>query len=140
MTVLLALLVVFAAASITGAATEQTPLCDVVATPEAFDGKVVRFRAGILTDWQHGTVLVHTGCQRGIQLTSTDAVPPDESKAFEDAVGTPLDGGRERTAMATFTGRFSLRRSNPKAASGSLFEFSAQRIENVDAHHNKNRR
>lgn len=97
MITLLISLVAFVAAVHAGPMTEETSLCAVVARPKAFEGKVVRFRAGILTNWQHGMVLVHTGCRRGIQLTSTDAVPPSEAKAFDEAVDTPLDGGRERT-------------------------------------------
>ena len=51
MAVLLASIAVFAAAPLAGPAIEQTSLCAVVAKPEAFNGKLVRFRAGVVTDW-----------------------------------------------------------------------------------------
>ena len=67
-------------------------------------------------------------------------MPSTESKALDEAVGTPLDGGRERTAMATFTGRFSLRRSEPQSAFDNQLKFSAERIERVDVYGKKHRR
>lgn len=65
----------------------DTTLCALVHRPDAFDGKMVRFRAGVLTDWDQGTVLVHTGCKGGVQLHSTDAVPAEQSQALDKAVG-----------------------------------------------------
>src|SRR4051794_7590269 len=131
MAVLLASLASILAALSTTSAAVETTLCAVVARPEAFNGKLVRFRAGVLTDWQHATVLVHSGCERGIELSSTNAVPTDESQAFDEAVGNPFDGGRDRTAMATFTGRFSLPPGQPEGAFDNSFKFSAERIQRV---------
>jgi hypothetical protein len=128
----LTILAAFAvAAPAAGTAIMPTSLCALVAGPEAFDGKLVRFRAGVLTDWHHGTLLVHSGCQGGVELTSTDQVPSGESEALDRAVGVPLDGGRDRTAMATFTGYFSIRPSKPLPASDIELKFSATRIECV---------
>lgn len=84
-----------------------TTICAIVRTPRAFDGKVVRFRAGVWTDWHHGTFLVHDGCKSGIALLSTEAVPHYQSDALDSAVGNPMTGGNDRMAMATFTGKFS---------------------------------
>lgn len=86
----------------------QNPLvvsvCDITRNPMAHNGKVVRFRAAVLTDWHHGIVLFVKGCRGGIQLASTDTAPAAETRALDLAIGTPLNGGHHRTAMATFTG------------------------------------
>lgn len=84
----------------------HTQLCRLVANPVPFAGKRVTFEANVLTDWRHGTVLTDSQCKRGIELTSTDAVPEAENAALGVAVGTPLTGGYDRSARATFTGVF----------------------------------
>ena len=83
----------------------EAPLCAITRNPMEYNGKVVRFRAAVLTDWHHGIQLFVKGCRGGIQLASTDAAPDAEGRALDVAIGTPLDGGRDRTALATFTGR-----------------------------------
>ena len=75
----------------------QTTLCAVVRSPQTYNGKVIRFRAGVLTDWHHGTVLVHSHCRNGVELTSTDEATPQQSQALDTAIGTPMDGGYDRT-------------------------------------------
>lgn len=91
----------------------QNPLvvsvCDITRNPMAHNGKVVRFRAAVLTDWHHGIVLFVKGCRGGIQLASTDTAPAAETRALDLAIGTPLNGGHHRTAVATFTGRIKWR-------------------------------
>jgi hypothetical protein len=82
-------------------------VCAVLANPGGFKGERVRFQAGVRTDWHHGIALIDRDCQGAIQLGSTDAVPDEQSKAFDAAVGTPLNGGNGRTAVAIFTGRIS---------------------------------
>ena len=139
MAVLLASLASLMVATIATPVAVETTLCALVASPKAFDGKVVRFRAGVLTDWHHGMLLVHSGCQRGVKLTSTDAVPSHQSKALDEAVGTPLDGA-ERTAMATFTGHFSVSTGERQHARNSLLMFNAERIEGVQVYRRKERR
>jgi hypothetical protein len=137
MAVLLNFIAAMAAGLSNGPAVVDTTLCAVVAKPKAFSGKVVRFRAGVFTDWQHGTVLVHSGCQRGIELSSTDGVPSDQSKAFDEAVGTSLDGGRDRTAMATFTGHFSFHPGARQGAFDNPLKFNAGRIEDIKTYHKR---
>jgi hypothetical protein len=83
-----------------------TPLCEIVASPATHDGKKVRFSADVLTDWHHGFVLTDEKCKAGVQLMSTDQVPKDQERALDEAVGTPLSGGYQRTVHATFTGVF----------------------------------
>lgn len=138
MTILLASVSALMAAIATPAAVETT-LCALVERPDVFDGKMVRFRAGVLTDWHHGMLLVHSGCKRGVKLVSTDAVPFDQSKALDEAVGTPLDGGADRTAMATFTGHFSARTGKQRHARNGLLTFKAERIEAVQVYRRKQR-
>jgi hypothetical protein len=109
----------------------ETALCAIVQNPQAFADREVQFRAGVLTDWQHGTVLIHSSCGRGIQLATTDSVPHEESAALDRAVGTPLDGGRERTTMATFTGRFLWTNRNREHNFDNPLKLEARRIERI---------
>lgn len=136
MPVLLAVLAGLATAHSATPVALETTLCAMVERPQAFSGKLVRFRAGVLTDWQHTTVLVHSGCKRGVELSSTDAVPSEESEALNKAVGTPLDGA-DRTAIATFTGRFWLRTGSPQHAFDNPFKFEADRIERINVYRRK---
>lgn len=92
----------------------EAPLCAIVLNPHAYSGRIVRFRAAVLTDWHHGIVLFSQNCRGGIQLASTDDAPPAEAAALDDAVGTPLNGGYDRTAVATFTGRIEWRQRSPR--------------------------
>lgn len=109
----------------------ETALCAIVQTPRAFDGKVVRFRAGVLTDWRHGTVLVHAGCKGGIELSSTEGVPHEQSNALDSAVGNPMTGGYDRTAMATFTGKFSWKRGKQEGWLQNPLQFDAYAIQTI---------
>lgn len=90
-------------------------VCAITRNPMAYNGKVVRFRAAVLTDWHHGIQLFVKGCRGGIQLASTDNAPAAETRALDLAIGTPLNGGNDRTAVATFTGRIKWRQ-RPKQA------------------------
>lgn len=109
-------------------------LCAVLHHPKWFDGKLISFRAGVLTDWRHGTVLIHSGCRGGIELSSTDHAKPEQAEALDRAVGTPLDGGWDRTAMATFTGRFYLRTGPRQSAFDNVFKFDAHSIEKIQTY------
>jgi hypothetical protein len=111
--------------------TVETTLCALIRNPSRYDGKIVRFRAAAVTDWHHTTVLVHSGCRQGIELESTDAAPDGQSQALDSAVGTPMDGGFERTVMATFTGRFWMRTGPRNAIFDAKLKFSAQLIEGI---------
>jgi len=115
----------------------DTTACAIVQNPQAFNRKVVRFRAGVMTDWHHGIALFHSGCGGAIQLGSTDAVPPKQSHAFDKAVGTRLDQGFDRTAMATFTGRISWKRQAERGWFDNPLKLEAHLIENVKVYPRK---
>lgn len=96
---------VISGASADGLKARETSLCQIVHKPMSYNGKVVRFRAGVLTDWHHGIQLFIKGCRGGVQLISTDAAPQSEALALDQAIGNPLNGGYDRTVFAMFTGR-----------------------------------
>jgi hypothetical protein len=114
MTVATALLALAAIAS-SNSPPRDTTVCAVLKNPPSFNEKIVRFRATVLTDWHHGIALIQSGCQGAIQLGSVDAVPPKQSRDFDEAVGTRLNPGVDRAATATFTGRILWR---PRAERG----------------------
>lgn len=133
MTILTALLGVAAIVSPTPSPRDTT-VCAVVQNPQAFNRKLVRFRADVLTDWHHGIALIQSGCRGAIQLGSVDAVPPKQSQDFDQAVGTRLNPGVDRTATATFTGRISWK---PHAEPGwfdNPLRLEAHLIEAVNVH------
>lgn len=110
----------------------DTTVCDVLANPSAFDGKLVRFRAGVLTEWHHGIALMGRDCQGAIQLASTGAVPAEQTEAFDAAVGTPLKGGFDRTAVATFTGRISWKPRKERAYMDNPLKLAAHLIHQIE--------
>jgi hypothetical protein len=95
----------FAYAGTVSAKPVEASLCSISRDPMAYNGKVVRFRAAVLTDWHHGIQLFAKGCRGGVQLASTDSAPAADGRALDVAVGTPLNGGYDRTVVATFIGR-----------------------------------
>lgn len=107
----------------------RTSVCAVIANPRAYDRKVVTVRADVLTDWHHGSILVDPSCKGGFNYWD-DAAPRHEARALDHAIGTLLDGGGDRTASATFTGRVTW---HPRKRSffQSPFELRLTRIENV---------
>ena len=111
----------------------HTQLCKLVATPKHFTGKKVTFEADVVTDWHHGTVLTDSQCKGGIELTSTEEVPRAENAALDEAVGTPLTGGYNRSARAIFTGVFYWKPA-PAGQQAHFFnprQFTAANITNV---------
>ncbi len=130
-----ALLLLLPSASV-GAEPIPTHLCNLVADPARFGGKRVTFAADILTDWQHGTVLTDSTCKGGVELTSTEAVAEAEIAAMDKAVGTPLTGGYNRTARATFTGVFYWKPALPgqQAHFYNARQFAAENVTNVSVH------
>jgi hypothetical protein len=87
----------------------ETTLCSVVGRPQEFACKRIRFRATLMTDCMHGSVLVNAGCERGIvPFDSADLTDPAINAFFYAACAdSPIELDARRTA--TFTGRFRLR-------------------------------
>jgi hypothetical protein len=134
---MIAPLFALAAAASSASIPVDTTLCAIVQNPKAFNGKVVRLRAGVLTDWHHGMALIHSGCSGAIQLGSIDAVPSKQSEAFDTTVGTPMNGGYERTAMATFTGRISWKSASEQGWFNNPLKLDAHLIESVKVYPRK---
>jgi len=110
----------------------DTTVCAVLADPSAFSGKLVRFRAGVLTDWHHGIALLDRSCRGAIQLSSTDAVSIQQSEALDAAVGTLVNGGPNRTAVATFTGRVSWESQKSNDYMDNPLKLDAHVIERIE--------
>jgi hypothetical protein len=78
-----------AAASPTNGNSEPvaTTLCDVVAHPEKFTNKLVRFRASFGSDGLEHSVLIHSGCKLGIvPYPAADGKERSDVEAFDEAV------------------------------------------------------
>lgn len=103
MKLLLAIILALVAAPAAFASPVETTVCEIVQNPGKFNGKTVRLRADVSTDWQHFTALVEEGCQRDIALGYAEAMPREQQEALDRAIGAPMD---ERVASATFTGKY----------------------------------
>jgi hypothetical protein len=129
------LFVVIAGSSLTRTVSAEpvaATLCSIAHNPMAYNGKVVRLRAAVLTDWHHGIQLFVKGCRGGVQLASTDAAPAADARALDAAIGTPLNGGYDRTVVATFIGRIVWRpRTSQTAHFHNAQAIDVQRITDI---------
>jgi hypothetical protein len=85
----------------------ETALCEVVSHPQRFLCSRIRFRATLLSDCMHGSVLIDDRCERGIVPLDVPKADPAVDTFFSGACARPINFDVKRTAM--FTGRFRLR-------------------------------
>lgn len=84
-----------------------TSLCDVVAHPEKFANKLVKFGASFVSDGLERSILVHAGCKVGIvPYPSADGRKRPDVEAFDKAIEAGAPGTADKVVVATFTGRF----------------------------------
>jgi hypothetical protein len=84
-----------------------TTLCDVVAHPENFANKLVKFRASFESDGLEHSILNHSGCKLGIvPYPAADGKKRPDVEAFDKAVDAGAPGTADKTVVAMFTGRF----------------------------------
>jgi len=93
-----------------GAHLQKPPLvslCEVIAHPIDFSGKIVRFRANAVTDGYEYASLIDPRCQGGVSPWSagdTDEHP--DVKAFNEAFEAQKSGFPHQRIQAVFTGHF----------------------------------
>ncbi len=84
-----------------------TTLCEIVAHPEEFADKLVRFKAYFESDGMDHSILVQPGCQRGIvPYPAADGKKRADVQRFEEAIDAGAPGTADKIVVATFTGRF----------------------------------
>jgi hypothetical protein len=84
-----------------------TTLCNVVAHPEKFANKRVRFQASFVSDGLERSVLIHSGCKLGIvPYLAADGKTRPDVEAFDKAIDLGRRGTSDKTVVAVFTGRF----------------------------------
>ena len=110
----------------------DTTVCDIISNPKAFDGRLVRLRAGVQPAWPHGIYLIDQHCVGRIQLASTQAVPADQARAFDAAVGDEFTGGFDRTAVATFIGRVAWKPISGGQIHYNPFKVTVQQIHQIE--------
>jgi len=76
--------------------------------------------------------LIDRDCVGSIQVATMDAVLAAEAEAFDEAVGNETNGGFDRTAVATFTGRISWEPRNTGDFRYNPLSFSAQQIHEIE--------
>lgn len=83
-------------------------LCDVLARPESYSGKLIRFRASVSTDGFEFTTLYDPTCNQGVGPWSSEATDTHEDvKEFNRVVESQSRGAKHQRIEATFTGLFS---------------------------------
>ncbi len=82
----------------------EVTVCKLMAIPQDFDGKLVRFKANFESDGIERSLLLDETCQGGI-LPYVPSGTPGEG-AFNDAIYTGHPGTLDKTITATFTGVF----------------------------------
>ena len=83
-------------------------LCDVLARPETFSGKLIRFRASVSTDGFEFTTLYDPSCNQGVGPWSSEATDTHQDvKEFNRAVDAQSPGAKHQRIEGTFTGLFS---------------------------------
>ena len=101
-------------------------LCDIVSRPQEFACRRVRFRATVLSDCMHGTLLTDSRCERGIgPEVSPDA--GDAVESFFEDICAELPIAIDVTRRATFTGRFRLRERN----AATIFVIDVESVRNI---------
>jgi hypothetical protein len=100
---------------------KETTVCQIVADCRNFNGKLVRFRASVLSDWFEYTALVDSSCERGIvpgTLDDTDKRPSVGAFFSTLEMGRQRKNGKakgkELSIKATFTGRFICNLASPE--------------------------
>jgi hypothetical protein len=84
-----------------------TTLCEVVAHPEKFSNKFLRFQASFDSDGLDHSILIHRGCRLGIvPYSPADGKKRPDFEEFEKAIDTGAPGTLDKTVVAIFTGRF----------------------------------
>jgi hypothetical protein len=85
----------------------ETTVCQLVSGCSAFNGKRVRFRASVESDWFEHTALVDQKCDRGVvPETSEEADKRPDVTAFNRAMAQGKPGTTDLHINAIFTGRF----------------------------------
>jgi hypothetical protein len=84
-----------------------TTLCNIVARPEKFANKRVRFQASFVSDGIERSLLIHSGCKQGIvPYPAADGKTRPDVEAFDKAINMGRRGTADKTVVAVFTGRF----------------------------------
>lgn len=87
---------------------DMVSLCDVLARPESYSGKLIRFRASVSTDGFEFTTLYDPTCNQGVGPWSSEATDTHEDvKEFNRVVESQSRGAKHQRIEATFTGLFS---------------------------------
>jgi hypothetical protein len=88
----------------TAPASVPVRICDVIASPEMFEGKSISFRGRFSSDCHHGSTLNDFSCRyRGIGAYTDDSMERAKADALNDAVCPPSPRDWS-DATAVFTG------------------------------------
>lgn len=96
-------------------------LCDIVRTPEKYDGRRISFRSHVESDGMHGAYLAEPGCDKGIAFERDGRADWTELNRIMDTVGTV--GTARKSVEASWIGVVHVK--------GPVISFSADSISNV---------
>jgi hypothetical protein len=84
----------------------EAGVCDLIASPAAFNGKLVRFTAQFESDGIERSILLGETCPQKGGLMPYVVDGATGAKAFDDAIYLGHPGTLDKTITATFTGTF----------------------------------
>lgn len=115
---------VFVAVANIGLASQETmvaSLCDIVHSPEKYDGRRISFRSHVESDGMHGAYLAEPECNKGITFEKGGRADWTELNRVMDTIGTV--GTARKSVEASWVGVIHVK--------GPVISFSADRISNI---------
>ena len=109
-----------------GAEPIEVGLCYVVSRPQEFACRRVRFRATVLSDCMHGTLLTDSRCERGI-LPEVSQRGDRTVEPFLESICAEMPSSLDVMRMATFTGYFRLRERN----TATIFVLDVESVQGI---------
>jgi hypothetical protein len=117
--------------AMTSGAIVNTSICELVADPQRFSGKIVEVQAQYESDGIHSRVLVDPKCPGGI-LPSGQAHDPLVGSSLLEALQHGCPGTRDKQIVATWIGEYHWEPENKPGSGKAPRWLDVQKIENLE--------
>jgi hypothetical protein len=114
----------------------HTTVCQIAKHCGPYDGKIVRFRASVLSDWFENIILSDPACEGGVMpLFSEEALEKRDVLAFHNELLKGKPGDLDLLITATFTGRISCESNLTNKRSRTI---QIEKVENLEVKRTEN--
>jgi hypothetical protein len=115
----------------------NTTICKIVIHCGTYDGKIVRFRASVWSDWFEKIALSDPKCDGGIiPLVSQKSLEKPDVQAYYNEVVKGKPGDWDLLITATFTGRLICESNSPKYTGHRIIQID--KVENLEVKRTEN--